>query len=200
MKPIRDKMKNPSWEELIHKCAAEFVNLCATAPYKPGVYPQYQIYAVCAAEVEVDILTGQHQILRFDVIEDVGDSMNPTIDIGQLEGAIVMGIGYYTTENIIMDENGQILTNRTWNYYVPGPKDIPIDFRIKFPKDNPNPVGVLNSKAIAEPPICLTFAVPLAIRDAVSSARLDADATKPKWYPVSKYYECIKNLIKPTVY
>lgn len=177
-------MKNPAWDVLIKKCYEEYILLCATAPYVLGNIPVYLVYAACAAEVEVDILTGQHQVLRFDVIEDVGDSMNPLIDIGQLEGAIIMGIGYYTTEAFVNDEQGQILTNRTWNYYVPGPKDIPIEFRIKFPSNNPNPVGVLHSKAIAEPPLCLTFAVPLAIRNAVSSARIDADISKPKWYPV----------------
>lgn len=57
-----------------------------------------------------------------------------------------IGIGYYTTEEIVFDDQGQLLSNRTWNYRVPGPKDIPVDFRIKFPKNNPNPVGVLKSK------------------------------------------------------
>lgn len=72
--------------------------------------------------------------------------MNPYIDVGQIEGAFVMGLGYQTCENLIYDENGQLLTNSTWTYKVPGVKDIPANFRIKFRPHSDNPVGVLNSK------------------------------------------------------
>ncbi|KAJ8952860.1 hypothetical protein NQ314_007466 [Rhamnusium bicolor] len=169
MKGIREKMVNPTWAD--------------SSTDAPSAPLQYKIYGLCATEVEVDILTGQHQILRVDIIEDTGESMNPLIDIGQCEGAFVMGIGYYTTEEIIFNEDGQILTNRTWNYLPPGAKDIPINFNIKFPSNNPNPIGILKSKAIAEPPVCMSCSVPLAIRNAVSYARQEADSTQPKWYP-----------------
>lgn len=79
--------------------------------------------------------------------------MSPLVDIGQVEGAFVMGQGLWTTEEVIIGEEGQILTNRTWTYKPPGAKDIPVDFRVQFPKNNPNPVGVLNSKG--EGLICL---------------------------------------------
>lgn len=107
---------------------------------------RYKVYAVGAAEIELDVLTGLHQVTRVDILEDVGDTMNPEIDIGQIEGAFVMGMGYFTTEKVVVGENGEILSNRTWNYTPPGAKDIPIDFRIKLPGKNPNPVGVLKSK------------------------------------------------------
>ncbi|KAJ8925554.1 hypothetical protein NQ315_009394 [Exocentrus adspersus] len=184
MKPIREKMKNPTWEELIKKCFDSNIQLTASGFYsedEPGI-KEYYIYGICVTEVELDVLTGQNQILRVDIIEDVGDSMSPLIDIGQVEGAFVMGIGYYTTEEIIFDGQGEILTNRTWNYRPPGAKDIPINFRIKFPENTPNPVGVLKSKAVAEPPICISCSVPLAIRNALASAREEADESKPKWY------------------
>ncbi|KAJ8936466.1 hypothetical protein NQ314_012328 [Rhamnusium bicolor] len=108
----------------------------------------YDIYGVCSTEIELDVLTGQHHVCRVDLLEDVGNSISPQIDIGQVEGAFVMGLGYFTTEQTVVGNNGQILTNRTWNYKPPGAKDIPIDFRVKFPKNNPNPVGVLKSKGI----------------------------------------------------
>lgn len=103
---------------------------------------------MCSTEIELDVLTGQHHVTRVDLLEDVGNSISPEIDIGQVEGAFIMGLGYYTTEQIVVGKNGEILTNRTWNYKPPGAKDIPIDFRIKFPKNNSNPVGILKSKGM----------------------------------------------------
>ncbi|KAJ8925555.1 hypothetical protein NQ315_009395 [Exocentrus adspersus] len=185
--PIKESLGgNPTWEELINAAFLANIQLTASgffAPSQPN-YPIYVVYGVCASEVEVDILTGQNQILRYDVLEDVGESISPLIDIGQVEGAVVMGIGYYTTENIVQNEEGEILTNRTWYYTPPQAKDIPINFRVKFPENNPNPKGVLGSKAIAEPPICLTCSIPLAIRNAVASARAEADPSQPLFYPI----------------
>lgn len=106
----------------------------------------YPIYGVCAAEVQVDILTGEHNIIRLDLIEDVGQSMSPEVDVGQIEGAVAMGLGFYTCENLIYNDQGQLLTNSTWTYKVPGAKDIPADFNVRFRQDSTNPGGVLNSK------------------------------------------------------
>nr|CAI5857543.1 unnamed protein product [Callosobruchus analis] len=188
MKPVRDEMKNPTWEQLVAKCYSKNIQLTATGffqPKSPGVQT-YLIYGICATEVEVDILTGQKIIHRVDIIEDVGDSMSPLVDIGQTEGAFVMGIGYYTLEQCIFDSEGRLRSNRTWNYKVPGMMDIPVNYRIKFPQKNPNPVGILKSKAIGEPPACLSISVPLAIRRAIASAREEADPSQPKWVPFGK--------------
>ncbi|KAK9891885.1 hypothetical protein WA026_017370 [Henosepilachna vigintioctopunctata] len=183
LKPYRTD-ENQSWEDLITKAYADSVLLTATGKYAanaPSVY-SYRIYGASAAEVELDVLTGQYQITRVDLIEDVGTSLSPYVDIGQIEGAFVQGLGYFTTEKLVLDKDGKMLTNNTWFYKPPGAKDIPIDFRVKIPKNNPNPLGVLQSKAIGEPPLCLSFSVPLAIRHAIASARQDSDPSKSKFF------------------
>lgn len=148
MKPIKDKMNNYNWDNLIKQCYAADVDLCATYMFSkslPDVHP-YTIYGVCVAEVEVDILTGNHLLTRVDLLEDVGDSMNPDVDVGQIEGAFIMGLGYWTCETIQYGDKGELLNKNTWTYKPPGAKDIPIDFRVRLPKNKPNPLGVLNSK------------------------------------------------------
>ncbi|XP_074037336.1 xanthine dehydrogenase/oxidase isoform X2 [Leptinotarsa decemlineata] len=186
MKPIKDKMVDPTWEKIVEECYKNHIHLTATSMNSP-LDPElgnYVAYCVCASEIELDVLTGQHQISRVDILEDVGYSLNPLIDMGQVEGAFIMGVGYGTTEEIVIGQNGEMLTNRSWNYKPPGAKDIPIDFRIKFPGNNPNPIGVLHSKTVGEPPICLSVTVPLAIRQAVASVRAEADVDAPRWYPI----------------
>ncbi|VEN35588.1 unnamed protein product [Callosobruchus maculatus] len=185
MKPVREKMNNPTWEQLVAKCFSQNIQLTASGFFQTNSpsAQTYPIYGICATEVEVDILTGQKIIHRVDIIEDVGDSMSPLVDIGQTEGAFVMGIGYYTLEQCIFDSEGRLTSNRTWNYKVPGMMDIPVNYRIKFPHKNPNPVGILKSKATGEPPTCLSISVPLAIRRAMASAREEADPNQPKWVP-----------------
>ncbi|KAF2885005.1 hypothetical protein ILUMI_21179 [Ignelater luminosus] len=186
IKPVKEKMKDPTWAELIYQCHLEYVDLCASYMYHAALpdVKSYPVHGATCVETEVDILTGLYQIKRVDLIEDAGNSMSPEIDIGQVEGAFIMGLGYWTSEQIIFNSEGELLTNRTWTYKPPGVKDIPVDFRVKFPKNNPNPIGVLHSKATGEPPLCMAICVPLAIRDAVASARSDADSTADRWYNI----------------
>ncbi|CAG9767287.1 unnamed protein product [Ceutorhynchus assimilis] len=188
MAPIKKTLSpNASWEEIVKQCQTEFVNLCASSMMqgpKEKDLQQYYVYGVCASEIELDVLTGQYQVTRVDLLEDTGDSMNPAIDIGQIEGAFIMGLGYFCTEEIILSEEGETLTNRTWNYKPPGAKDIPVDFRVKFPKNCPNAVGVLKSKAVGEPPLCLAASIPLAIKQAVAPARSEFAPSASKWYPI----------------
>lgn len=140
--------KKPTWEETILTAYLNGVRLFSNGyftPKSPNISP-YLIYGVCACEVLLDVLTGQHIVSRVDLIEDVGQAMSPLVDIGQIEGAFIMGLGYYTTEKIVFNYEGKVLTNNTWTYHPPGAKDIPVNFRVKIPKNNPNPLGVLKSK------------------------------------------------------
>lgn len=106
----------------------------------------YGVNGCCVSEVEVDVLTGEKNILKVEIIEDVGSSMSPAIDVGQCEGAFVMGLGLWTLENLVYDQNGGLLTQNTWYYKVPGNKEIPNEFKIRFKKNTNNPKGVFNSK------------------------------------------------------
>ncbi|XP_054016678.1 uncharacterized protein LOC128897052 isoform X1 [Hylaeus anthracinus] len=183
LEPIKNELKNPSWKELVMAAYQKDVDLCARYMFtvKDDIKP-YAIYGVTIAEVEIDVLTGQHIVHRVDIMEDAGISMNPELDLGQIEGAFVMGLGYWTSEELFYDpKSGQLTNYRTWNYKPPGAKDIPVDFRVYFRRNAPNPMSTLRSKATGEPPLCMSCAVPIALRNAIDSARRDAGNNDP-WY------------------
>ncbi|XP_011694376.1 PREDICTED: xanthine dehydrogenase/oxidase-like [Wasmannia auropunctata] len=185
LEPIKNEMNNPSWQELVFTAYQKDVDLCARhmfAASQDDTIRPYGIYGVTIAEVEIDVLTGQHIIRRVDLMEDAGISLNPEIDVGQVEGAFVMGIGYWTSEDLIYDPKTGILTNdRTWNYKPPGAKDIPEDFRVSLLKNSVNTLGVLRSKSTGEPSLCMSYVILIAIRNALNSARADAGNTD-EWY------------------
>lgn len=148
LKPVKDEFPKATWGELIDKAFEKNIDLAATYMYKPTDLKNYDIWAASCCEVEVDLLTGNIQLRRVDITEDVGESLSPGVDVGQIEGAYVMGLGYWLTESLVFNsESGELLTNRTWNYKPPGPKDIPVDFRINFLQKSSNPLGVLRSKS-----------------------------------------------------
>ncbi|KMZ03365.1 abscisic-aldehyde oxidase [Drosophila simulans] len=170
------KKKDASWIETVGAAYGKSINLIASDHYKEGDMQNYHIYGLALTEIELDVLTGNSQIKRVDILEDAGESLSPWIDIGQIEGAFVMCLGYWMSEQLVYDrETGRLLTNRTWNYKPPGAKDIPIDFRIELiQKPNPSGAGFMRSKATGEPPCCLAVSVVFALRQALDSARQDA--------------------------
>ena len=130
----------------------------------------YYSFGMAVSEVMIDVLTGQHTLLRTDIIQDVGESINPGIDIGQVEGGFIQGVGWCTTEEIKWDDKGNLLTHSPDTYKIPTVRDIPKDFRVKLLEGVPNPVGTIHrSKAIGEPPFMLALSVWLAIKDAIAS-------------------------------
>ncbi|XP_047998047.1 xanthine dehydrogenase-like [Leguminivora glycinivorella] len=176
LKPIKDKMEKYSWQDLINQAYGAGVDLQASYTYtfNDGVKP-YNVYATCALEVEVDLLTGNHDVRRVDILEDTGRSLSPEIDVAQIEGAFIMGLGYWTSEKLVYNKDtGEILTDRTWTYKPPGIKDIPADMRIYFKRGARNEFGVLQSKATGEPALCLAVVITHALRDCVRASRLDA--------------------------
>lgn len=176
MAPIKAKMHNPSWKDLAQRCIYEKVDLSSRyIVFQPGTDDTcYNTYGVTCTEVEMDVLTGQYLINRVDILYDCGESMNPMVDVGQVEGAFVMGLGFWLTEQIKFDStSGRLLTNSTWEYKPPMAKDIPIDFRVALLKNAPNPVGILRSKAVGEPPLCMSCSALFALKRCVEAARKD---------------------------
>ncbi len=129
----------------------------------------YFAYGICVSEVLVDVLTGRHTMLRTDILHDVGDSLNPGIDLGQVEGGYIQGVGWCTTEEIKWDDKGNLMTHSPDTYKIPSVQDIPKDFRVAFLQGAPNPDTIRRSKAVAEPPLMLALSTWLAIKDAISA-------------------------------
>ena len=129
----------------------------------------YFAYGAAVAEVVVDTLTGEWKLLRADALYDAGKSLNPAIDIGQVEGAFIQGMGWLTTEELWWNAGGKLMTQAPSTYKIPSVSDCPRDLRIKL-FDNANVEDSIHrSKAVGEPPLLLPFSVFFAIRDAVSS-------------------------------
>ncbi|TNE52837.1 MAG: xanthine dehydrogenase molybdopterin binding subunit [Bacteroidetes bacterium] len=131
----------------------------------------YFAYGMCVSEVLVDTLTGYYKNLRTDILHDAGDSINPGLDIGQVEGGYIQGVGWCTTEECKRGAKGELLNHSPDTYKIPSVQDIPIDFRTSLLQQAPNPNAVRKSKAIAEPPFMHGLATWLAIKDAISAVR-----------------------------
>ncbi|GAB0100744.1 xanthine dehydrogenase [Sergentomyia squamirostris] len=176
MKPVRKENPAASWAELIRIAFERNISLVSYVATDPNKDPvRYNVYGCACTEIEVDMLTGDFQLRRVDIVEDVGESLNPAIDIGQIEGAFVMGIGYWLHERIVRHpETGEILTNRSWTYKPPGARDIPVDFRVSFLQKQQLPAGLIGSKAVGEPPMCMSISAIFALRNAINSSREDA--------------------------
>eukprot|EP00112_Aurelia_sp_Birch-Aquarium-sp1_P026163 Seg91.7 transcript_id=Seg91.7/GoldUCD/mRNA.D3Y31 product="Xanthine dehydrogenase" protein_id=Seg91.7/GoldUCD/D3Y31 len=174
LKPIKEKLPDASWQELIAECNKQKVDLSAKymffAPEKARY--AYTTYGAACSEVEIDVLTGEHHILRSDIVFDCGESVNPRLDVGQLEGAFVMTLGYWFSEKIVYDEEtGEQFTTGTWNYKPPMSKDIPNDLRIHLNHEAVNPIGFVRSKAVGEPGCCMASTALFATKRAIEAAR-----------------------------
>ncbi len=129
----------------------------------------YFAFGMAVSEVLVDTLTGAVGLLRTDILHDVGDSINPAIDVGQIEGGYIQGVGWVTTEEIKWDAKGNLLTHSPDTYKIPTARDLPMDFRVSLLEGVPNPNTIRRSKTVAEPPLMLSLSTWLAIKDAISA-------------------------------
>jgi len=177
-----------SWEKRVSLSATGFYSTpkihwdAATATGRPFYY---FTYGAAAAEVAIDTLTGEMRVLRAELVQDCGASLNPAIDLGQIEGAFVQGMGWLTMEELVWDEKGHLRTHGPSTYKIPGSRDVPPIFNVRLLPNAPNKEEtIFRSKAVGEPPLMLALSVWLAVRDAISSlsghrlaATIDAPTT-----------------------
>jgi len=134
----------------------------------------YFAYGAAISEVVVDTLTGEWRLLRADILHDAGQSINPALDIGQVEGGFVQGMGWLTTEELWWNRDGRLMTHAPSTYKIPSVSDIPAAMNVAlYDNQNVEPT-VFRSKAVGEPPLLLGFSVLLAIRAAVASVAPDS--------------------------
>ncbi|ABM36351.1 xanthine dehydrogenase molybdopterin binding subunit [Polaromonas naphthalenivorans] len=143
----------------------------------------YFAYGAACTEVAIDLLTGESRVLKVDILHDVGHSINPAIDIGQIEGGFVQGMGWLTTEQLVWNDQGLLSTHAPSTYKIPTTGDVPEHFKVGLWPEPNREDNVFGSKAVGEPPLMLAISVYEALRDAVASARpgqrvrLEAPAT-----------------------
>ncbi|MFP8968522.1 xanthine dehydrogenase molybdopterin binding subunit [Pokkaliibacter sp. CJK22405] len=169
-----------SFAELVQQAYFARVSLSATGYYRtPRIYYDrekaeghpfyYFAHGVACSEVEVDTLTGEYRLLQVDILHDVGHSLNPAMDKGQIEGGFVQGLGWLTTEELVWDEQGRLRTDTPATYKIPTLGDVPARFNTELLTQADHPAATIHrSKAVGEPPFMLAISAWCALRDALS--------------------------------
>ncbi|MBD8472790.1 xanthine dehydrogenase molybdopterin binding subunit [Pseudomonas sp. CFBP 8770] len=191
---VRDQLL--TFQSLVQQAWMGQVSLSSTGYYKtPKIHYDrslargrpfyYFAYGAACCEVLIDTLTGEYKLLRTDILHDVGASLNPAIDLGQVEGGFLQGVGWLTCEELVWSDQGKLLTSGPASYKIPAVADMPQDLRVHLVENRKNPEDtVFHSKAVGEPPFMLGIAAWCAIKDAVASLadyrlqpNIDAPAT-----------------------
>jgi xanthine dehydrogenase large subunit len=129
----------------------------------------YFAFGAAVSEVEIDRFTGDYRLRRVDILQDVGDSLSPVIDRGQIEGGFIQGMGWLTLEELLWDDQGRLATAGASTYKLPSWSEMPDDFRVSFLQGAAQPAVVFGSKAVGEPPLMLAISVREALRDAIAA-------------------------------
>jgi len=181
------------WAELIQQAYMSRVSLSASGFYKTPklAYDRetgkgrpffYFAYGASVSEVSIDLLTGENKVDRVDILHDVGTSINPSIDIGQIEGGFIQGMGWLTTEDLRWDDTGKLISNNLATYKIPAIGDTPSIFNVQlFERANAED-SIYHSKAVGEPPFMLAISVWCALKDAIASLqdyKIDPDLHTP---------------------
>jgi xanthine dehydrogenase large subunit len=170
---------------LVQSAWANRVSLSATGFYRtPKIHYDrdsfsgrpfyYFAWGAAVTEVVVDVLTGEHRVLRADILHDCGDSLNPAVDLGQVEGGYVQGVGWLTSEELWWNDAGELGTHSPSTYKIPTCSDLAPDFRVELAQNMANrEKTIYRSKAVGEPPLMLALSAFFAIRDAIATSDLD---------------------------
>ena len=179
--------KNISFDELAKKCWENRISLSSTGFYKTpkinwdqnnlkGRPYFYYTWGAAVSESLIDISTGENRILKAHIIEDCGKSLNEAIDIGQIEGGFVQGLGWLTCEELYFNNSGKLLTIGPSTYKIPGSRDVPSEFHVKLLENTFNEEKtIFRSKAVGEPPLLLAISHFLALKNALSSVSKSSD-------------------------
>jgi xanthine dehydrogenase large subunit len=179
--------KTRRWEDVVGAAYANRIQLWSDGFYRtPKIHydkhtmlgrPFYYFsYGAACTEVAIDTLTGEYRVVAVDILHDVGQSINPAIDIGQIEGAFVQGMGWLTTEQLVWNKNGYLQTHAPSTYKIPATGDVPEHFKVALWPEPNREDNVFGSKAVGEPPFMLGISVYEALRDAVAQAGGRPDA------------------------
>ena len=178
LQPYMERFPEEKWDTWINKAYFDRVSLSSAGYYftpnlgydfksNSGNAFNYFTFGVGCSVVEIDCLTGDNNVLRTDIVMDLGESLNPAIDIGQIEGAFVQGYGLFVMEQLVHSPQGQLWTRGPGAYKIPGFGDIPSKFNVSLLRGAPNPRAVFSSKAVGEPPLFLAASAFFAIKDAI---------------------------------
>ncbi|CAL4936383.1 unnamed protein product [Urochloa decumbens] len=176
LKPIKESLEANAnlveWSALIAQASMASVNLSAQAYWTPDPsFMSYLNYGAAISEVEIDVLTGATTILRSDIVYDCRQSLNPAVDLGQIEGSFVQGVGFFTNEDYATNSDGLVIHDGTWTYKIPTVDTIPKQFNVEMFNSARDKKRVLSSKASGEPPLVLAASVHCAMREAIRAAR-----------------------------
>ncbi|HTB19536.1 MAG TPA: molybdopterin cofactor-binding domain-containing protein, partial [Bryobacteraceae bacterium] len=178
--PVGDQQRAISFAKVCEAAYRQRVPLFAQGYYStPGIHydPKtgrgepfhYFAYAAAVSEVEVDGFTGDCRLLRTDILEDIGDSLSPLVDRGQIEGGFIQGVGWLTLEELVWDAQGRLATAGASTYKLPSWTEVPDIFEVNFLERASEPGTIYGSKAVGEPPLMLAISVREAIRDAIAA-------------------------------
>ena len=197
--PIAAEMPDAEFAQIVEAAYRRRVPLFAQGYYRtPGIHfdPKtgqgspfhYFAYGAAVSEVEVDGFTGDYRVLRVDILHDVGDSISPLIDRGQVEGGFIQGLGWLTLEELLWDQQGRVATAGASTYKLPSWSEVPEIFEVTFLARATEPGVIFGSKAVGEPPLMLAISAREAIRDAIAAfgaegvVTLDSPATPERVY------------------